>query len=508
MSIVMSPRQYQQMSNHQDPRTSHGRPPYHVSSPVNSRRDVNPIAWSYNYFPINPVIQQSYPPYYNMPYPQHSQQPQHPQAMPNYGNLAAAHDPSVLCYSCGTNPGNGTYPFAYYPTQFGGMPEYYPQVYHDPTHHAPIAPNHFQQGPVAAVPPLEHRRNSCSSSASIGAPHTPSMSSTCVETPSIVGETIQGLTFSPSSDRFISLQNGSKNDKQTHTRQRTGSQSTPHGKNSLYNPSKTTNVYVRGLAPDTDDEKLLKLVQPFGKTVSCKSIIDKGTGLCKGYGFALFESMDEAKSCILGMAKVNLDAGFARESFNSRLKSLGDPSSTNLYVSNLPSTVDEAQMTGIFKDFPVMSVRILLDAQGASRGVGFIRFASHQTCDQVIAQFNDKEVFEGRSAIQVRYADTYAQKTLKDATTKVREFYCEEQKKALASTQKIPTGPKITGGKKWAPSMPRSSRPTGERTAPPHPLPQPPVVTRFQAAIVPLGTGSDNGSVVTAIPSTADNEAV
>ncbi|KAF8463506.1 hypothetical protein BDZ91DRAFT_661186 [Kalaharituber pfeilii] len=183
--------------------------------------------------------------------------------------------------------------------------------------------------------------------------------------------------------------------------------------------------------------------------------MDKTTGFCKGYGFALFENLEDAKACILGMAKVNLDAGFARESFNSRLKSLGDPNSTNLYVSNLPKTVDEAQMAEIFRDYQTMSVRILRDDQGVSRGVGFVRFATHEICDQVIAEFNDKAVIEGHAEIQVRYADTYAQKTLKEATTRIRNFYVNEQKRALATNglpEKVPTGPKLQqgGAKRWA----------------------------------------------------------
>ena len=327
----------------------------------------------------------------------------------------------------------------------GVLPEFHHNMYINSNFPPQI--HHYPHGGVAhitAVPPLDHRRNSCSSADSVAAPQTPSLGSTCADsaTPSIEGEFQHGMPFSPMEAPGQKKVPGQVRYPTDYTR------------NSLYNPSKTSNVYVRGLVPETNDETLLKLVQPYGTVAQHKAIINKETGFCKGYGFARFETIDEAKSCILSMAKYNLDAGFARESFNSRLKSLRDPSSTNLYVSNLPPSVDEAKMKEIFKDFWVNSARILRDAQGVSRGVGFVRLGNHDVCNQVIEMFNDRVVVEGEPAIQVRYADTHAQKNLKETTARVREFYCNEQKKVLgkvpAQVKGVPMGPRNDGGKRWA----------------------------------------------------------
>lgn len=51
----------------------------------------------------------------------------------------------------------------------------------------------------------------------------------------------------------------------------------------LENPHGTTNVYVRGLQPNTTDEMLVTLASRFGDIASSKSIIDHNTGRCKGY---------------------------------------------------------------------------------------------------------------------------------------------------------------------------------------------------------------------------------
>ena len=52
----------------------------------------------------------------------------------------------------------------------------------------------------------------------------------------------------------------------------------------LDNPDGTTNVYVRGLQPDTTDELLGLYGRRFGYIESQKAIIDHSNGTCKGYG--------------------------------------------------------------------------------------------------------------------------------------------------------------------------------------------------------------------------------
>lgn len=53
---------------------------------------------------------------------------------------------------------------------------------------------------------------------------------------------------------------------------------------------------------------------------------------------------------------------------------------TNLYISNLPLSMDEQELENMLKPFGhVISTRILRDANGLSRGVGFARYARGET---------------------------------------------------------------------------------------------------------------------------------
>ncbi|CAI4210747.1 unnamed protein product [Parascedosporium putredinis] len=206
------------------------------------------------------------------------------------------------------------------------------------------------------------------------------------------------------------------------------------------------NVYIRGLHPTTDDDLLLKYTQRFGEVETSKAIIDTGTGACKGFGFAKFHHARDSERCIRGFHRLGYEVGFARESFNSRLKAEGDESSTNLYISNLPKHMTELvrlhtyealsslpqipELSAIFAGYTIMSSKILRDSMGNSRGVGFARFESRGICDEIIKSFNGLSIASdaGNSpmVMNIRYADTPAQKELKRVTAERRQFRTNE----------------------------------------------------------------------------------
>ncbi|XP_032813211.1 RNA-binding motif, single-stranded-interacting protein 1-like isoform X1 [Petromyzon marinus] len=143
-----------------------------------------------------------------------------------------------------------------------------------------------------------------------------------------------------------------------------------------------TNLYIRGLPPHTSDQDLVKLCHPYGKIVSTKAILDKTTNQCKGYGFVDFDSPTAAQKAVTALKATGIQAQMAKQQEQ-------DP--TNLYISNLPMSVDEKELENLLKPFGhVISTRILRDAAGTSRGVGFARMESTEKCEAVIQRFNGK----------------------------------------------------------------------------------------------------------------------
>ncbi|KAM4701734.1 RNA-binding motif, single-stranded-interacting protein 2 isoform 2-T2 [Discoglossus pictus] len=144
------------------------------------------------------------------------------------------------------------------------------------------------------------------------------------------------------------------------------------------------NLYIRGLHPSTTDQDLVKLCQPYGKIVSTKAILDKTTNKCKGYGFVDFDSPGAAQKAVTALKSSGVQAQMAKQQEQ-------DP--TNLYISNLPVSMDEQELESLLKPFgQVISTRILRDANGTSRGVGFARMESTEKCEAVINHFHGKYI--------------------------------------------------------------------------------------------------------------------
>ncbi|KAI8882042.1 RNA-binding domain-containing protein [Backusella circina FSU 941] len=186
----------------------------------------------------------------------------------------------------------------------------------------------------------------------------------------------------------------------------------------------THNVYIRGLPLSTTDDSFLDMCKVYGNIASSKVMIDQKTGECKGYGFVMFENREDCKRAIDGLNKNDLQASFAKigqESFSSRLRDLQDESSTNIYLSNLPLKTTEEQLEELFQPYRTISSLILRDPQsGMSRGVGFARMDDRLAATAIIERFNG-HIIEGSSApLQVRFADSPAQKKLKNQTGRRR----------------------------------------------------------------------------------------
>ncbi|KAI9277225.1 hypothetical protein BDA99DRAFT_532300 [Phascolomyces articulosus] len=188
----------------------------------------------------------------------------------------------------------------------------------------------------------------------------------------------------------------------------------------------THNIYVRGLGDTVTDESFEELCKSYGNVISSKAIIDQKSGQCKGYGFAMYEKEDDCHRAIEDLNRRGLQASFARvgqESFSSRLRSLQDETSTNIYISNLPLDMTEQKLEALFHPCQTISNRILRDPQSnLSRGVGFARLADRSSALAIIEKFSGQSIAGSSAPLQVRFADSPAQKKLKNQTARKKMF--------------------------------------------------------------------------------------
>lgn len=75
---------------------------------------------------------------------------------------------------------------------------------------------------------------------------------------------------------------------------------------------KHSKSYAKSKSPILFRYPNLLIIFRFGKIVSTKAMIDQKTGLCKGYGFAMYEKEEDCEKAINELNKKGLQASFAR----------------------------------------------------------------------------------------------------------------------------------------------------------------------------------------------------
>ncbi|CAG9817625.1 unnamed protein product, partial [Phaedon cochleariae] len=170
-----------------------------------------------------------------------------------------------------------------------------------------------------------------------------------------------------------------------------------------------TNLYIRGLNPGTTDKDLVNMCQQFGTIISTKAILDKNTNKCKGYGFVDFDSPASAEGAVKALTAKNIQAQMAKVGIwyhQRRQATQQEQDPTNLYIANLPPNFKESDLDSMLTKYgQVISTRILRDAAGISKGVGFARMESKEKCEYIIQKFNGNVLNAGKEPLLVKFAD-------------------------------------------------------------------------------------------------------
>lgn len=178
-------------------------------------------------------------------------------------------------------------------------------------------------------------------------------------------------------------------------------------------------------------------------------------GTCKGFGFCLWNSVQASTACIEGLRAHGYQASFARESSRAMLSSLADPTSANIYLSNLPHHWGEDQLKELFGDIPIASARLLRDrdeeavGSGASRGVGFVRLACRSDALHFVELLHGMPIPGTNCHLQCRMADSQAQKEWK---RNIRSSFKQPSSSADGSLEKnqSPDSAASHSSKKWS----------------------------------------------------------
>jgi len=165
-----------------------------------------------------------------------------------------------------------------------------------------------------------------------------------------------------------------------------------------------TNVYVKNLAPDVEDEKLNELFKAHGPIKSA-IVMKDGEGKSRGFGFVNFEEHEHAaQACeALNNTEVNGKAMFVgraqkkrdrerelRDKFEAlKVERANKFTGVNLFVKNLDDNVDDEKLREAFTPFgTISSAKVMSDEKGTSKGFGFVCFDSQEEATKAVSEMN------------------------------------------------------------------------------------------------------------------------
>jgi len=175
--------------------------------------------------------------------------------------------------------------------------------------------------------------------------------------------------------------------------------------------AKFTNVYVKNVAEDVDDDQLKKLAEEFGEVVSAVVMKDD-KGKSKGFGFINFVDAEGANKAVEGMTGKEINgksiyAGRAQKKAEreAMLKAKFDEvrqervaryQGMNLYIKNLHDDVNDDALREEFAPYgTITSAKVMSDEKGKSRGFGFVCYTSHEEATRAVTEMNGK-MFKGK----------------------------------------------------------------------------------------------------------------
>uniref|UniRef100_A0A3Q3GGH8 Poly(A) binding protein, cytoplasmic 1-like n=1 Tax=Kryptolebias marmoratus TaxID=37003 RepID=A0A3Q3GGH8_KRYMA len=157
------------------------------------------------------------------------------------------------------------------------------------------------------------------------------------------------------------------------------------------------NIFIKNMDESIDNKALYDTFSAFGNILSCKVVCDeKGS---KGYGFVHFETQEAANRAIETMNGMLLnDRKVFVGHFKSRKEREVEFGSkavkfTNVYIKNFGEDLSDEKLKELFSAFGrTLSVRVMKDEKGRSRGFGFVNFAHHEDAQKAVDEMNGKEV--------------------------------------------------------------------------------------------------------------------
>lgn len=112
------------------------------------------------------------------------------------------------------------------------------------------------------------------------------------------------------------------------------------------------NIFVKNLSTEIDNKQLYDTFSLFGNILSCKVVVDRGTGKSKGYGYVHYETNEAANAAIDKLDGMLIDGQEVQVGVFMRRNDRPDINEwTNCYVKNIPYEWDDDRLSEEFSKY-------------------------------------------------------------------------------------------------------------------------------------------------------------
>ncbi|KAL1935826.1 hypothetical protein VTP01DRAFT_4966 [Rhizomucor pusillus] len=170
-----------------------------------------------------------------------------------------------------------------------------------------------------------------------------------------------------------------------------------------------TNVYVKNLPLDVNDDELRTMFGKYGPITSATVAKDEDN-LPKGFGFVNFQNHEDARRAVEEMhdtdyfgkklyvsraqKKTEREQELRKQYEEARIEKLNKYQGVNLFIKNLDDDIDDERLRQEFSPFGIItSAKVMRDeTTNISRGFGFVCFTEADEATRAIAEMNGRMI--------------------------------------------------------------------------------------------------------------------